>query len=356
MKLETDYLGLRLAHPVVVGASPLSATLDGIRRLEDAGAAAIVTASLYEEEILAEDEALQAMRAVGAESHPEVTGYLPPACGRGGPLTSHIETIRRATESIGVPLIASLSANTREGWTSLATELQGAGAAALELSFFHAPVDPGESSADAERNLVETVRSVCGVVRIPVAVKLGPSVTALPHLADALAGAGAGGIVLFNRFYEPDIDLETMTLRPVLELSDSRDIRLPLRSISLLAQQTTLSLGASGGVESVDEVVKFLLAGADAVLTASALLRYGPGHLRTLKERLIDWLEARGAGSVADIRGRLSARRLGDAGALLQARPTPSLLRSCPCRVHDARSPVAGPPGAHAGPASEGRG
>lgn len=333
MTLETTYLGLGLAHPVVAGASPLSATLDGIRRLEDAGAAAIVTASLYEEEIRAENEALEAMREIGAGSHPEVTSYLPPVCGHGGPLTAHIETVRRAAESIEAPLIASLSATTREGWTTLAAELEGAGAAALELSFFHAPTDPAESSADVERDLVETVSSVCRAARIPIAVKLGPSFAALPHVAGALADAGARGIVLFNRFYEPDIDLEAMRIRAVLELSSRKDIRLPLRWIALLAGKTPLSLGASGGIEGVEEVVKYLLVGADVVLTASALLRRGPGHLEDLAKGLADWLEAHGADSVAEIRGRLSADRLRRTETLLRAQPTPTSLLECPCQT-----------------------
>lgn len=340
MNLETTYLGLNLAHPVIAGASPLSATLDGMRQLEDAGAAAIVTASLYEEEVVAECEALEAMSLVGAHSHPEATSYLPPMCGYCSPLTAHVETVRRAAESVAVPLIASLSATTPEGWTSLAAELEAAGAAALEINFFYAPTGPAETSADVEQKLIKTVRAVGGAVRIPVAVKLGPHFTALPHLIDALAGARASGIVLFNRFYEPDIDLETMKLRPSLELSARQDIRLPVRWIALLAGRTPLSLGASGGVEGVEEVVKYLLAGADAVLIASVLLRHEPGHLETLIKELAKWLEAHGAESVADIRGRLSAERLGHTGALLRAQPTPRLLLECPCQAPRARSPA----------------
>ena len=332
MNLQTTYLGLSLTHPVIASASPLSATLDGIRRLEDAGAAAVVTASLYEDELLAEQQALEAAETVGAESHPEVTSYLPPLCGCRAPLAAHVETIRRAAASISVPLIASLNGTTREGWIGFAAELEAAGAAAIELNLFHIPTDPAEASAEAERRLVETVREVRAAVRVPVAVKLSPYFSAPAHLAAMLAEAGADGIVLFNRFYEPDIDLETMTFRPALDLSTRKDSRLTLMWIALLSGKTPLNLAAVGGVEGADEVVKYLLAGADAVLTASALLRHGPGHLSRLVKGLAEWLEAHGAESVAEIRGRMSAHRLARPEVLLRAQHTPRLLLECPCQ------------------------
>ena len=222
MNLQTSYLGLSLAHPVIASASPLSATFDGIRRLEDAGAAAIVTASIYEEEVAAEAAALEAFATIGAESHPEVTSYLPPLPGYPGALAAHLEIIRRAADSVSVPLIASLNGITREGWTGIATDLKAAGAAAIELDLFHLPVDPRESSAEVERRLIETVREVCAAVDIPVAVKLSPYFTAPAHLAAALADAGASGIVLFNRLFEPDIDFETLNFCPSPGLSTAR--------------------------------------------------------------------------------------------------------------------------------------
>lgn len=315
MTLETTYLGLKLPHPVIAGASYLSATFDGIRRLEDAGAAAIVTASLYEEELLAEEEALEAIALAGAESHPEVASYLPPLCGYRGPREAHVETIRRAVESISVPLIASLNATTHKGWTALAAELEAAGTAAIELNFHLIPTDPAETSSDIEQRLVEIVRDVCEAANIPVSVKLSRHITAPAHLVDALAKAGADGVVLFNRFCEPDIDLDTMAFRPTLELSKPEDIRLPLMWIALLAGRTSLSLGASGGVEGTEEIAKYLLAGADAVQTASALVRHGPRHLRRLVEGLSAWLAAQGAADLVEIRGRMSAERLARAYA-----------------------------------------
>ena len=326
MNLHTRYLGLDLAHPVIASASPLSATLDGIRRLEDAGAAAIVTASVYEEEVRAEEAALDAFAGIGADSHPEVTSYRPPLPGYAGALAAHVERVGRAAKTVSVPLIASLNGITREGWTGIAGDLEAAGAAALELDLFHLPTDPRESAAEVECRLVETVREVCTAVRIPIAVKLFPHFTAPVHLAASLAGAGAGGIVLFNRGYEPDIDLDVLDFRPSLRLSTADEIRLPLMWIALLAGKTPLSLGGGRGVEGPDEIVKYLLAGADAVLTASALLRHGPGHLGRLVAGLVEWLEAHGADSVAEIRGRLSATRLADPEATFRAHYYRALL------------------------------
>jgi len=332
MTLETTYLGLDLAHPVIAGASPLSATLDGVRRLEDAGAAAIVTATVFEAEVVAEEEALEAIAAVGAESHPEVTSYLPPRRGSHAPLAAHVEMVRRAADSLSAPLIASMNATTRESWIRIATDLQAAGAAALELNVFQVATDPAETSADVERSVVEIVRDVRAAVQTPIAVKLGPNFSALPHFAAALAGAGANGVVLFNRYYEPDIDLETMVIRPTHDLSTSRDSRLPLKWIALLAGRTPLDLAAAGGVEEVDQIVKYLFAGADVVQTVSALLRHGPRYLERLVKGLAAWLETRDVGSIAEVRGRMSAHRLAQPEMLLRAQHTSSLLMECPCQ------------------------
>jgi dihydroorotate dehydrogenase (fumarate) len=326
MNLRTSYLGLDLAHPIIASASPLSATFDGIRRLEDCGAAAIVAASIYEEEIEAEAAALWAFAAIGAESHPEVTSYLPPLPGYSGALAAHLELIRRAAESVSVPLIASLNGMTRDGWTGIAADLQDAGAAAIELDLFHVPSDPHESAVEVERRLTEIVRGVCAAVDIPVAVKLFPQFTAPVHLAAALADAGARGIVLFNRGYEPDIDLGMLSFRPSLRLSTAEDIRLPLLWIALLAGRTPLSLVGGRGVEGPEEIVKYLLSGADAVQTASALLRHGPAYLHRLVRGLEDWLDAHGARTPAEIRGRLRADRLGDPEVLFRADYRETLL------------------------------
>ena len=330
MNLKTSYLGLSLPHPIVAGASPLSATVDGIRRLEDGGAAAIVAASVYEEEVRAEDAAFEANSLIGADSNPEVTTYLPPLPGYHGALAAHVEMIRRAAESISVPLIASLNGVTHEGWTGIAADLEEAGAAALELSLFHIPTDLRETSAAAEARLIDTVRGVCTAVKIPVAIKLSPNFTAPAYLATALADAGAKGIVLFNRWYEPDIDLETLTFHPTLRLSSAEEIRLPLMWVALLAGKTSLSLAGGRGAEGPDEVVKYLLAGADVVLTASSLMRYGPQHVGRMVDGLVNWLAAHRASSVGEIRGRLRAERLAHPEALMRAQYVRTLLRDFP--------------------------
>ncbi len=352
MNLHTNYLGLSLAHPVVASASPLSATFDGIRRLEDAGAAAIVTASIYEEEVAAEAAALEAFATVGAESHPEVTSYLPPLPGYPSVLAARLEIIRRAADSVSVPLIASLNGITREGWTGIATDLKAAGAAAIELDLFHLPIDPRGSSAEVEHRLIETVRGVCAAVDIPVALKLSPYFAAPAHLAAALADAGARGIVLFNRLFEPDIDLETLNFCPGPSLSTAEQIRLPLMWIAILAGNTSLSLAGGRGVEGPEEVIKYLLAGADVVLTASALLRHGAGYLGRLVQGVDEWLEAHGAGSVAEICGRMRADRLGEPEALFRTNYRRTLLVGCPS--FDIEPPLSGRREARfAGPAIE---
>ena len=348
MNLQTTYLGLGLAHPLIAGASPLSATLDGIRQLEAAGAAAIVTATLYEDEVIAEEEALESAGVVGAESHPEVRSYRPPLGRCRGPRASHVEMVARAAHSISVPLIASLNATTPEGWIGLAADLQSAGAAAIELNFHRVPIRSDQTSADVEGQLIATVREVSKAVNIPVAVKLDRYFTAPAHLVSSLADAGAKGIVLFNRLYEPDIDLTTRQYHLTLDWSTRDDLRVPLRWIALLAGTTPLSLAASGGVEGVDEVAKYLLAGADAVQTASALLRHGPRYLERLVKDLAAWVGAQGAASVSEIRGRMSAARLTHPDVLERSHHTPALLRECPCKAPDAprrepaREPVYG--------------
>lgn len=350
MNLKTSYLGLSLRHPVIASASPLSATVGGIRRLEDAGVAAIVAASVYEEEVRAEDAAFEDFGAIGAESHAEVTSYLPPLPGYRGALAAHVEMIRRAAESVSVPLIASLNGITREGWTGIAADLEEAGAAALELNLFHIPTDEHETSADVERRLVETVREVCTAVTIPVAVKLNSNFTATAHLAVEIANAGANGLVLFGRCYEPDIDLETLSFHPSLRLSTAEEIRLPLMWIALLAGKTSLSLAAGRGVEGPEEVIKYLLAGADVVLTASSLLRHGPSHLDTLVKGLAGWIEAHDAGSVDEIRGRLSAKGFAQAEALLRAQYVRTLLLEYPVLDLEDGIAGAGQAGANVGP------
>jgi len=317
--LRTRYLGLDLAHPIVASASPLSKSLDGIRRLEDAGAAAIVLFSLFEEQIHQENEAFDHLSEFGSESFAESLSYFP-AVGQDpvGP-DSYLELIRRAREAVAVPLIGSLNGMTDQGWTSFARLIAEAGAHAIELNVFSLPTDPAISARDVEQRTVDVVTAVRRTVAIPVAVKLSPFFSAPGELAARLVAAGADGLALFNRFYQPDFNLERLEVEPSLELSKPSEIRLPLLWIALLHGRVRVSLAATTGVDSATEVVKYLLAGADAVMTTSALLRHGVGHLRTLIAGLSEWLERHECDSVAQIRGSMSLRKVANPEAFERA-------------------------------------
>jgi len=286
VNLTTSYLGLRLAHPIVAAASPLSATLDGMRRLEDAGAAAIVMSSLYEEQIRAEDTAYALYTEHGSNSQAEAGSYFPELPDYDGGVSGYLDTLRRAVDALDIPVMASLNGTTSEGWVTYARDLEQAGAAALELNIYSLPIDPAVSGAAIERQYIDIVREVRASVRIPIAVKLAPYFTSMSHMAAELVGAGADGLVLFNRFYAPDIDLTTLRLTRSLPLSTVAELPLSLMWIGLLSRHLKCSLAASRGVESATEVIKYLLVGADAVMTTSALLRHGPEHLGTMKDGL----------------------------------------------------------------------
>lgn len=310
MDLRTTYLGLRLDHPIVASASPLSREFDGIRRLEDAGAAAVVMPSIYQEEIEAEDEAFVTLVERGSLAQPEATDYFPGSTMAVGGLESRVETLRRASEACEIPIIASLNGSTPAGWVEFARELEEAGAAAIELNLYRVPTDPAVDGEAVERRWLETVRVVREAVKLPLAVKLGPWLSSPANFAAKLVEAGANGLVLFNRFYEPDIDLTTLMPKPDLQLSRRYEIRQALLWIALLSRRTTASLAATSGVETHEEVVKYLLGGADVVMTTSSLLRNGPEHIGTLKQGLEEWMAGRGFDAIGDLRGRLAASRL----------------------------------------------
>ena len=317
--LRTRYLGLDLAHPVVASAGPLSKSLDGIRALEDAGAAAIVLFSLFEEQIQHENEAFDHLSKMGSESFAESLSYFP-AVGQDpvGP-EHYLELIRCAREAVDVPVIASLNGRTDHGWTSFARLMAEAGADAIELNVFSLPTDPAISAREVEQRSVDLVTAVRRTVTIPVAVKLSPFFSAPGEMATRLVAAGADGLALFNRFYQPDFDLERLEVEPSLELSRPSEIRLPLLWIALLHGRLHASLAATTGVDSATEVVKYLLAGADVVMTTSALLRHGVEHLRTLVSGLSEWLERRECTSVAQIRGSMSLRKVANPEAFERA-------------------------------------
>jgi len=319
MDLTTRYLGLELDHPIVASASPLTRSIDGIRRVADAGAAAVVMGSIYEEEVVAEELQQDFLLNQGAETQGEAFGYFPEMpSGRPSLLEAYLETLRLAADTAGVPVIASLNGTSSEGWIDFAARLEQAGASAIELNVYRVPADPCETGDSVEAGCLEIVRAVCKRVAIPVAVKLAPYFSSLGNVAMRLVEAGADGLIMFGRYYEPDIDLHSLTARSGLELSTLRDMRLPLMWTALLSQKVDCSLAASGGVET--------LAGADAVMTGSSLLRHGAGHLGALIAGLETWMDSRGFASIADLRGRMSAaRRLADPAAFLRAQYVRSL-------------------------------
>jgi dihydroorotate dehydrogenase (fumarate) len=309
MDLTTRYLGLTLRNPLVASASPLGFALENITELADKGAAAIVLPSIFEEQIAATEAA--GFTPEGA--------YFPPADAyRAGP-ERYLEIIRRARETVEIPIIASLNGVTDAGWTRYAREVEQAGAHAIELNIYFIPADLSVSGAAVEQRYLDIFRRVKQAVSIPVAVKLSPFFSAPGHLIGALDEAGADGFVLFNRFYQPDIDLETLKLERDLSLSSPQEIRLPLLWIGRLAGRLRGSLAASTGVETEAEVVKYLLAGADVVMTASALLRHGVGHMATLLAGLTRWLDQHGVATIGELRGRMSQRQIDDPTAFDRA-------------------------------------
>lgn len=319
MDLRTRYLGLDLEHPVVASASPLSSSLDGIRRLEDGGAAAIVLFSLFEEQIRHENESFDHLSELGSESFAESLSYFPQV--RQTPVgpDRYLELIRSARDAVSVPVIASLNGTTDQGWTAFARLMADAGASAIELNVFSLPTDPAISAREVEQRVVDVVAAVRRSITIPIAVKLSPFFSAPGELAAQLVAAGADGLALFNRFYQPDFDLHRLQVEPSLELSRPSEIRLPLLWIALLHGRVGVSLAGTTGVESEVEVVKYLLAGADAVMTTSALLRHGAAHLRTLVTGLSEWLERHECTGVAQIRGSMSLRKVSNPEAFERA-------------------------------------
>ena len=317
--LSTSYLGLPLPHPVVASAGPLSHDLDGIRRIEDGGAAAVVLFSLFEEQIRWENETLSRLTAVGAESTGEAASYFPPVGDFAAGPHAYLDLLRRARQALGVPVIASLNGVTPAGWVDYARLMQEAGASAIELNVFYIPTDLSVSGRDVEQRYEDTVTAVSRAVSIPVAVKLSPFFSAMGEMARRLVSAGAHGLVLFNRFYQPDLDLDRLEVAPTIELSSPSEIRLPLLWLAVLHGRVEASLAATTGVHTYAEVAKYLLAGADAVMTTSALLTHGPGHVRTMVDGLAAWLDRKGFESVAQIKGSMSQRHVADPTAFERA-------------------------------------
>ena len=319
MDLSTTYLGLTLPHPIVAGASPLSDDLDGVRRLEDAGAAAIVLRSLFEEQITREQVTEYENLERYGESFAEAASYFPsPQSFALGPF-QYLEHLRRVKEAVRIPVMASLNGATPGGWIEYARLMADAGADALELNLYRIATNADTTGAEIERQAIETVQAVKRAVAIPVAIKLSPFYSAFAHLARDLARAGADGLVLFNRFYQPDIDAEELAATRTLHLSDSSELRLRLHWIAILSGRVQASLAATGGVHTAVDVVKATMAGAHVTQMVSALLMHGPAHLRMVLNDLAAWLQKHEWSSLAEMRGNLSLSRVPDADAYERA-------------------------------------
>ena len=319
MDLSTQYLGIDLAHPFMPGASPLVDDLDMVKRLEDAGASAIVMRSLFEEQI--EQEALATERATSgvADAHAEALTYFPrPDEFVLGP-DKYLDQLRKICDAVAVPVIASLNGTTPSGWLKHAKGFEQAGADAIELNVHYLPTDASETGESIEKRVVDEVRIVRESVKLPLAVKLSPFFSALPHLVRAISDAGADGVVLFNRFYQPDIDIEALEATPTLHLSDSSELLLRLRWLAILYGRVRSSLAVSGGVHTASDAVKAIMAGAHAVQLVSALLRNGPGHLAKVRTEVERWLVEKEYESLRQMQGSMSLLRCPDPAAFERA-------------------------------------
>ncbi|MBX7166144.1 MAG: dihydroorotate dehydrogenase-like protein [Pirellulales bacterium] len=314
--LSTRYLGLSLPNPVVASASPLTGHIDSLRKLEDAGAAAAVLPSLFEEQI--EHDALEVQRVYeyGAESFGESLSYFPELDQPHSAPEHYLEKLAQARRAVRIPLIASLNASSPGGWVHYARRIEECGVDALELNVYYVPTDGSETAGDVERRYLDLVSQIRSTVRLPLAVKIGPQFTALPNFCRRLVDAGADGLVLFNRYLEPDIDIDTLELRPNLVLSTPHELGVALRWIAILRDQLSTSLAATGGVHTAVEAIKSLLVGADVVLLASALLKHGAGHVATILKGLEEWIAAGGYHSVGQLRGSMSRSHCPDPSAL----------------------------------------
>jgi dihydroorotate dehydrogenase (fumarate) len=301
-------MGLSLRNPLIASASPLTGDLGRIRCLEDAGAAAVVLPSIFEEQI--EREVREHAPDIGLDGFPEVAPWFPDASLYRLDPHHYLELIRRAVEAVDIPIIGSLNGVTRQGWTDYGRLIEEAGARAIELNIYMIPTDLEMTGRQVEQECLEVLRAVQGAVGIPIAVKLSPYFSAPGRMVLELAQAGADGFVLFNRLYQPNIDAARLQLRSDLKLSEPGEIRLPLLWIGVLADRVNASLAASSGVESAEEVVKYLLAGADAVMTTSSLLRHGIDHMRVLLNDLRSWCAKREFETLSRFRGALSRRKL----------------------------------------------
>ncbi|MFH1566852.1 MAG: dihydroorotate dehydrogenase-like protein [Gemmatimonadota bacterium] len=319
MDLSTTYMGMQLRNPLVASASPLSKTVDSVRQLEDAGLAAVVMFSLFEEEITHSQLELDHFLEAGTHSYAEALEYFPEHEQYNVGPETYLEQVRKLKEAVAIPVIASLNGTTTGGWTEYARQIQQAGADALELNIYYIPTDTEETGAEVEERYLEILAMVKETVDIPVAVKLSPYFSAMANMARRLDEAGADGLVLFNRFYQPDIDLEKLEVFPNVLLSTPQAMRVPLRWTAILCGQVEADLAASGGIHTAEDVIKMVMAGVSVTMMASVLLQRGAGHAKAVLAQVERWLEEHEYESVQQMRGSMSQRNCADPTAFERA-------------------------------------
>jgi len=317
--LTTTYLGLTLKNPLVASASPLSKKVDTVRRLEDAGISAVVMYSLFEEQISHESHALDHFLSHGSESFAEALTYFPDLDHYNIGPDEYLNLIRKLKQSVSIPVVGSLNGVSAGGWVDHARMIEQAGADALELNIYYLPTDAALTAAELEQAYVDLVAAVRKQIRIPLAVKLSPYFTALPHFASALVGAGANALVLFNRFYQPDLDIETLEVLPTLDLSTSAELRLPLRWTALLYGRIKADLALTTGVHTATDVVKATMAGANVTMLASELIAHGPARAAEIAADLEQWLVKYEYTSIKQMRGSMSQQNVAEPTAFERA-------------------------------------
>lgn len=320
MNLKTKYLGFNLDNPLVPSASPLSRDVDTAKKLEDAGAPALVMYSLFEEEIYHEDAELEHYLSYGSDSFSESLSYFPEEMHdfKAGP-DEYLEKLKQLKEALDIPVIASINGVSIGGWIEKAKLMEDAGADALELNVYYLPTEPEQSGTEVKNIYFDILKEVKSKISIPVAMKIGYAFSALPSFAKKIEEVGADALVVFNRFYQPDINLEKLEVEPSLALSNSEEIRLPLRWIAVLRNQVKMALGATSGVHTANDVLKLIMAGADVTFMTSALLKYGPDHIEKVKRDLLQWMEENEYESLDQMRGSMSMKNVSDPGAFMRA-------------------------------------
>ena len=327
MNLSTTYLGMKLKNPIVASASPLSRSMESMHRLEDAGASAIVMHSLFEEQITHESDELDHYKTYGTESFAEALSYFPDTGDYHLGPEEYLELVAKAANKLEIPIIASLNGVTPGGWTNYAKKMVEAGASALELNVYYIPTDGTLSGVEVENRYADMVKQMRSTVKIPISIKLSPFFSSIPNIAQRLVREGADGLVLFNRFYQPDIDLEELNVKPGVELSDSYANRLPMRWIGILYGKLKASLAATSGIHTAEDVLKLAMVGADVTMMCSALLMHGPEHIGKVLKDVERWMNEHEYESIEQMKGSLSHKSIADPSAYERANYMKALNR-----------------------------